>query len=330
MLPEEVLHLICPMHLLLEPSGHIRQAGPTLHKISPEPLEGAPFLEVFEVFRPRAVTCMKQLLQTEGRKIRLRLRGGVRTQLYGVLVADGRGGAVVNLSFGIHVMSAVRDYALTSSDFAPTDLAVEMLYLVEAKSAAMDASRNLNTRLQGAMVAAEERAFTDTLTGLRNRRALDTVLERFKRGREPFSLMHIDLDFFKQVNDTLGHAAGDLVLRHVARIMTEVIRKEDTAVRVGGDEFLIVFSGLMQAERLGRIARDLIRRIEEPVSYDGQACRVSASIGIATGTGGIDNPDELLEQADMALYASKRAGRAQFHFFGEAPVEGGPAQMAGK
>ncbi|WP_043136674.1 GGDEF domain-containing protein [Mameliella alba] len=330
MLPEEILHLICPMHLLLEPSGHIRQAGPTLHKISPDPLEGARFLEVFEVFRPRAVTCMKQLLQTEGRKIRLRLRGGVRTQLYGVLVANGQGGAVVNLSFGIHVMSAVRDYALTSSDFAPTDLAVEMLYLVEAKSAAMDASRNLNTRLQGAMVAAEERAFTDTLTGLRNRRALDAVLERFKRGREPFALMHIDLDFFKQVNDTLGHAAGDLVLRHVARIMTDVIRKDDTAVRVGGDEFLIVFGGLMRSERLGEIAADLIDRIEEPVSYDGRECRVSASIGIATASSGIDNPDELLEQADMALYASKRAGRAQFRFFGEAPAEGGPAQMAGK
>ncbi|MBV6637861.1 MAG: diguanylate cyclase [Mameliella sp.] len=329
-LPEEILHLICPMHLLLEPSGHIRQAGPTLHKISPEPLEGARFLEVFEVFRPRAVTCMKQLLQTEGRKIRLRLRGGVRTQLYGVLVANGQGGAVVNLSFGIHVMSAVRDYALTSSDFAPTDLAVEMLYLVEAKSAAMDASRNLNTRLQGAMVAAEERAFTDTLTGLRNRRALDAVLERFKRGREPFALMHIDLDFFKQVNDTLGHAAGDLVLRHVARIMTDVIRKDDTAVRVGGDEFLIVFGGLMRPERLGEIAADLIDRIEEPVSYDGRECRVSASIGIATASGGIDNPDELLEQADMALYASKRAGRAQFRFFGEASAEGGPTQMAGK
>ncbi|WP_421905011.1 GGDEF domain-containing protein [Mameliella sp.] len=329
-LPEEILHLICPMHLLLEPSGHIRQAGPTLHKISPEPLEGALFLEVFEVFRPRAVTCMKQLLQTEGRKIRLRLRGGVRTQLYGVLVADGQGGAVINLSFGIHVMSAVRDYALTSSDFAPTDLAVEMLYLVEAKSAAMDASRNLNTRLQGAMVAAEERAYTDTLTGLRNRRALDAVLERFKRGREPFSLMHIDLDFFKQVNDTLGHAAGDLVLRHVARIMTDVIRKDDTAVRVGGDEFLIVFGGSMQPERLGEIAGDLIDRIEQPVSYDGRECRVSASIGIATAGGGIDNPDELLEQADMALYASKRAGRAQFCFFGQGPAGEGPTKVASK
>ncbi|MBV7394122.1 GGDEF domain-containing protein [Mameliella sediminis] len=330
MLPEEILHLICPMHLVLEPTGHIRQAGPTLHKISPDRLEGAHVLEVFEVFRPRAVTTMEQLLQTEGRKIRLRLRGGVKTQLYGILVGDGQGGAVVNLSFGIHVMSAVRDYALTNSDFAATDLAMEMLYLVEAKSAAMDASRSLNTRLQGAMVAAEERAFTDTLTGLRNRRALDAILERFKRSGDPFSLMHIDLDFFKQVNDTLGHAAGDLVLRQVARVMTDVIRKDDTAVRVGGDEFLIVFGGLVQPQRLADIAENLIRRIEEPVSYEGQPCRISASIGISMSDGGPCDPAELLEQADMALYASKRAGRAQFGFFTQAPQAGDPARVAGK
>ncbi|WP_323771561.1 GGDEF domain-containing protein [Antarctobacter sp.] len=329
-LPEEILHLICPMHLVLEPTGHIRQAGPTLHKISPERIEGARFLEIFEVFRPRAVASMEQLLQTEGRKIRLRLRGGVRTPLYGVLVSDGQGGAIINLSFGIHVLSAVRDYALTSSDFAPTDLAIEMLYLVEAKSAAMDASRSLNTRLQGAMVAAEQRAFTDTLTGLGNRRALDAVLERLKRGGSPFSLMHIDLDHFKQVNDTLGHAAGDQVLRHVARVMTDVVRQDDIAVRVGGDEFMIIFGRLDVPDRLSEIAGRLIRRIEEPVTYDGQTCQVSASIGIAVAEGAIDDPAELVEQADMALYASKRAGRAQYRFFAGTPEEDNPAKVASK
>lgn len=330
MLPEEILHLICPMHLVLEPSGHIRQAGPTLHKIGPDRLEGLHFLDVFEVFRPRAVSNMEQLLQTGGRKIRMRLRGGVHTPLYGVLVSNGQGGAVLNLSFGIHVLSAVRDYALTSSDFAPTDLAIEMLYLVEAKSAAMDASRSLNTRLQGAMVAAEERAFTDTLTGLRNRRALDAVLERFKRTGQPFSIMHIDLDLFKQVNDTLGHAAGDQVLRHVARVMTDVVRQDDTAVRVGGDEFVIVFGKLVQTQRLAEVAERLIGRIEEPISYDGQVCKVSASIGIAVAEGPVGDPAELIEQADMALYASKRAGRAQHSFYGETGRSDNPVQLATK
>lgn len=326
--PEEILHLLCPMHAVLEPTGHIRQAGPTLHKLSSGRLEGTPFLEVFEVYRPRAVGSMEQLLQTAGRKLHLRLRDGVRTQLKGVLVPDGRGGAVINLSFGIAVVDAVRDYALTSTDFAPTDLAVEMLYLVEAKSAAMESSRALNTRLQGAMVAAEERAFTDTLTGLRNRRALDTVLDRLRRGGDSFALMHLDLDFFKQVNDRLGHAAGDLVLRQVARVMTDVTRKEDTAARVGGDEFVIVFGNLTDRGRLAEIAARLIQRIEEPVLYEGRECKVSASVGISVSNGPCADPAELLEQADMALYVSKRAGRAQFRFFeGDAP-EGKGTQVA--
>lgn len=325
-LSDEILNVICPMHAVLGLGGHIRQAGPTLHKLTPRRLEGAHFLDVFEVYRPRAVVCMGQLLQTEGRKMRLRLRDGLRTQMNGVLVADGRGGAVVNLSFGIHVVDAVRDYALTSTDFAPTDLAVEMLYLVEAKSAAMDASRSLNTRLQGAMVAAEERAFTDTLTGLRNRRALDTVLDRIRRSGEGFALMHIDLDFFKQVNDSLGHAAGDMVLRHVGRILTEITRKEDTAVRVGGDEFVIVLGRPVPPDILAEIAERIIRRIEEPLTHDGRVCTVSASIGIARSPGAGDDPDALLGQADAALYDSKRGGRGRYSFYQAADQEYGGAK----
>ncbi len=329
-LPEEMLHLLCPMHAVLEDTGHIRQAGPTLHKLGSTRLEGARFLEVFEVYRPRAVGNMEQLLQTAGRKLHLRLRHGVRTQLKGILVPDGQGGAVINLSFGIGVVDAVRDYALTSTDFAPTDLAVEMLYLVEAKSAAMESSRALNTRLQGAMVAAEERAFTDTLTGLRNRRALDTVLDRLRRAGHGFALMHLDLDFFKQVNDTLGHAAGDQVLRHVARVMSEVTRKDDTAARVGGDEFVIVFGSLTNRSRLAEIASRLIRRIEEPILHEGRKCQVSASIGIAIANRHCEDSAELLEQADVALYVSKRAGRAQYRFFSGGDAKEGASQVASR
>jgi diguanylate cyclase (GGDEF)-like protein len=330
MVPEEILHLICPMHAILEPNGCIRQAGPTLHKLSPEQLEGARFLEVFEVYRPRAVHSMVQLLQTEGRKIRLRLRGGVRTPLNGVLVSNSAGGAVINLSFGHNVVNAVRDYALTSTDFAPTDLAVEMLYLVEAKSAAMESSRQLNTRLQGAMVAAEERAFTDTLTGLGNRRALDAVLERLRRSQDVFSVMHLDLDFFKQVNDTMGHAAGDQVLRHVARVMTDITRKDDTAARVGGDEFVIIFGNLTNQNRLAKIAGRLIRRIEEPVKFEDRQCTVSASIGVAISDGKDVDPAEILERGDVALYASKRAGRSQYMFHSDEVADSDAPKVANK
>lgn len=329
-LPEEMLHQLCPMHAVLTPTGHIRQAGPTLHKLTDTPLEGARFLEVFEVYRPRRVANMAQLLQTGGRKLHLRLRDGIRSQLKGILVADGRGGAVVNLSFGISVRDAVRDYALTNTDFAPTDLAIEMLYLVEAKSAAMAASRNLNTRLQGAMVAAEERAYTDTLTGLRNRRSLESLLERLKRQGQSYALMHLDLDFFKQVNDSLGHAAGDHVLRHVARIMMEQIRQDDAAMRIGGDEFVLVFPGLTRRSRLEDIAARLISRVEEPICYDGHPCHVSLSIGIALALPRDLGADVVMERADTALYASKRAGRAQYSFFDEADESHSESRIAGE
>lgn len=313
--PEEMLHNLMPMHAVLDTTGRIRQAGPTLHKLSEDRLEGARFLDVFEVYRPRAVTGMAQLLLAGGRKLHIRLRKGLRTPLTGILVADGRGGAIVNLSFGIKTVDAVRDYALTSTDFAPTDLAIEMLYLVEAKTAAMESSRSLNTKLQGAMVAAEKRAYTDTLTGLHNRRAMDAVLERQVRSGEPFSVMHMDLDFFKQVNDTLGHGAGDHVLRHVARIMTEETRGDDTVARVGGDEFVIVFPNLTARRRLAELATRIVERIERPIPYDNRSCRISVSIGIVVSDGLHPDPVALIEQADQALYAAKHAGRAQFRFY---------------
>ena len=315
MLPIVTLHNLMPMHVILDPTGHIIQAGPTIHKLHDAPIEGGRFLEIFEIYRPRAISGMEQLLQNEGRKLHLRLRHGARTPLKGILVRDGRKGAVINLSFGIKMVDAVRDYALTSTDFAPTDLAIEMLYLVEAKTAAMESWRSLNTRLQGAMVAAEERAFTDPLTGLRNRRAMDAVLERQNRSGRPYSLMHIDLDFFKQVNDTMGHAAGDHVLRQAARIMLDATRKGDTVARVGGDEFIIAFPDLIARGRLAELAQKMITRLKEPIPYEGRDCLVSASIGIATCNGISCNPAVLIEQADKALYASKRAGRAQFRFF---------------
>ncbi|WP_425072247.1 GGDEF domain-containing protein [Sagittula sp. S175] len=314
-IPEEALHALCPMHAVLGPHGHIRQAGSTLHKLSDVPLEGARFLEVFEVYRPRAVGSMAGLLQTQGRKLHLRLREGRRTALKGMVVATGDGGAVVNLSFGIGLRDGVRDFALTSTDFAPTDIAIEMLWLMEAKSAAMDASRSLNTRLKGAMTVAEERAFTDALTGLRNRRALDATMERITRQGQPYSLMHLDLDLFKQVNDTMGHAAGDAVLRQVSRIMLEETRRDDTAARVGGDEFVIVCANLVRPSRLAELAERLIRRIEEPIPFGDAECKISVSIGIAIVDGVALSAAEVIDRADVALYASKRAGRARFSFY---------------
>ncbi len=313
------------MHVLLDATGHVTAVGPTLQKLRPGvAMVGQRFLELFELTRPRAVTNMADLLGHAGAKLHLQLRDTPRTSLKGVAVATGQG-AIVNLSFGISVLDAVRDYALTNSDFAATDLTIELLYLVEAKSAAMEASRTLNQRLQGAKIAAEEQAFTDTLTGLKNRRAMEHVLSRMAAGSEPFALMNLDLDFFKTVNDTMGHAAGDHVLQIAARIMVEETRDQDMVARVGGDEFVLMFGGLRDKRRLGGIARRLIARLQETVPFEGQRCNISASIGtVLSGQSRGRDPGDLLHKADLALYASKRAGRGR-HSFYEDSLGDGPA-----
>jgi len=222
----------------------------------------------------------------------------------------------MNLSFGISVIDAVQEYKLTSADFAATDLTIEMLYLVEAKSAAMEASRKLNLRLQGAKIAAEEQAYTDTLTGLKNRRAIEHVLGRSFDWGTPFALMQVDLDWFKTVNDTLGHAAGDHVLQTVAKVLVEETRDKDTVARIGGDEFLIMLPDTHDPEVIEAIAGRIIRCLTEPIPYQGDLCRISASIGTALFEPGQSvSVEEVVHMADVALYASKRAGRSQHSFF---------------
>jgi len=236
------------------------------------------------------------------------LKGGM------VFMKDGT--SIVNLSFGISILDGVRDYALTNADFAATDLAIEMLYLVEAKTAAMDASRKLNLRLQGAKTVAEEQAATDTLTGLRNRRALDQVLEGLILADTAFAVMHIDLDYFKAVNDTLGHAAGDHVLQLVAATMVEETRSSDTVARVGGDEFTVVLPNVRDIDTLERIGRRIIKRIETPIPFGEDVCKISASIGtVWIQTSKFSTRKRVLENADLALYASKNKGRAQQTFY---------------
>ncbi len=317
------LDVLCPMHLHLDAEGRILHAGPTLEKLCDAPLVGQAFASVFQIERPRAIRSVAQMMQTGGQKLHLRLQAAPHTGLKGALAPHPLGqGALMDLSFGISILDAVRDFRLTSADFAPTDLTIEMLYLVEAKSAAMDASRSLNARLQDAMMRAEEQAYTDALTGLKNRRAFDQMLAHILGAQQDFTLMHLDLDFFKQVNDTLGHAAGDHVLQEVARVMQEETRGDDIVARVGGDEFILIFPGLVNRKRLSDVAQRLIARIEVPIPFEDQIARISASGGLVRSVDyAAPDADRLIGDADAALYASKEAGRGRYTFHLDLPMQ---------
>lgn len=331
---------LMPMYLRLSASGHVLAAGPTLTRLCAGADEaglagseltgtglteaggdggsilGLRFLELFDIRKPQRVDSLSGLRRLAGQRLHLALRRAPRTALRGIAVPlTGGEGMLVNLSFGISAAEAVREHALTHADFAPTDLTVELLYLTEVKAAVMAELAALNRRLREAQATAEAQALSDALTGLANRRALDQALARAVAGGTDFTLLHLDLDLFKAVNDTFGHAAGDKVLIHVASVLRSVLRKHDVAARVGGDEFVLILRGTVGRDQIAQLATRLIAGIEAPVPFEGKACRVSASIGVTQSClYDHPDPDRMLSDADSALYASKRQGRARCSF----------------
>jgi diguanylate cyclase (GGDEF)-like protein len=308
----DLMALLRPLHVCVGRTGHIVQSGTGLAKMGSGDLEGQRFLEVFEIMRPTTPHDMAGLRAMAGQVVRLRLRSQSDIILRALVIDDLAGGAILDLSFGIAVVDAVQRFGLTAQDFSPGDLAVELLFLQEAKSSAMAASFSLNSRLNGARLAAETEALTDGLTGLHNRRALNGALSRLALSDTGYAILHIDLDRFKEVNDTLGHAAGDAILRTVAAIMRSQTRQDDLLVRTGGDEFVIICPGLTDLSRLKDLSNTLISQISEPVVTEGREARIGASIGIALrATDTRIDPDILMERADIALFAAKRTGRGR-------------------
>lgn len=162
-------------------------------------------------------------------------------------------------------------------------------------------------------------AMFDSLTGLANRAAmsklLDTTLSTFKQQKRTCAVLLLDLDRFKQVNDTLGHPAGDQLLKHVALRLTRAVDKRGTVSRIGGDEFQILLPDCDDRGRLGALADNIIASLSQPYSIEGSRCIIGASIGIAISPFDGMESEDLIRGADLALYAAKGGGRGRFRFF---------------
>lgn len=181
-------------------------------------------------------------------------------------------------------------------------------------------ARNVDRRKELEAQLAKD-ATHDALTGLFNRAAfmvaIDRAIARHARTARPLGLMFVDLDRFKQVNDTLGHAAGDTLLIEVARRIEGCVRKADTVARLGGDEFVVLCEDLDTHERLVEIAERIVAVVEERFAIGDREAFVGASIGIAFAQPG-QTSGELMRDADVAVYRAKREGRARVEQFDDA------------
>jgi diguanylate cyclase (GGDEF)-like protein len=185
-----------------------------------------------------------------------------------------------------------------------------------------DISKRVEAEAGIARMAAE-----DPLTGLPNRRVFRATLDAMSRdsaaseiGAE-FSVLFLDLDRFKVVNDTLGHRVGDVLLQEVATRLRGALTQSDVLARLGGDEFAIVVTSARSREAVGDLARYLTDLISQPYEIDGRRILSSVSIGIAVGRVDGNTADELLMAADLALYAVKAVARGGFRFYQKAMNE---------
>ncbi|WP_242776798.1 EAL domain-containing protein [Sphingopyxis sp. YF1] len=162
-------------------------------------------------------------------------------------------------------------------------------------------------------------ALYDSLTGLANRfnisRRLDTTLTTFAPQQRSCAIMLIDLDRFKQVNDTLGHPAGDALLRQVAERLLKIVGDKEMVSRLGGDEFQVILADQDDRGKLGDMASDIIASLSQPYSVEGSRCIIGASVGVAIAPFDGMTSEDLVRNADLALYAAKGNGRGRFRFY---------------
>lgn len=159
----------------------------------------------------------------------------------------------------------------------------------------------------------------DALTGLPNRALIheyaDHLLSQARRGGGRVAVVFVDLDHFKPINDTHGHDAGDAVLKEVARRLADCVRGEDFVGRLGGDEFLAVLSHIHHADNAARVASHALRQLDQPIRFGDLSLQVSPSIGLAVSPEDGDTVEELIKNADTAMYHAKQMGRNNYQFF---------------
>jgi diguanylate cyclase (GGDEF)-like protein len=198
----------------------------------------------------------------------------------------------------------------------------ELQALVDERTAELE---QRSDELRASQRQLEQIAYNDPLTGLPNRRLFETELNRrvavARREGNPFTLLLIDLDGFKGINDTLGHDAGDALLVTTAMRLTHAVREADRVARLGGDEFAILLEQPGELAAVESIAKRILASLAEPVPFKEHVMKVTASIGSAQCPNQAPDIAALYKCADIALYDAKRGGRNMWCWYGRPPTK---------
>lgn len=209
----------------------------------------------------------------------------------------------------------------TIRDHARPTLLISLVVITLLCGLVFEHVRHVAVNLAQREAAARSSALHDMLTSLPNRvyfeRRLDQELTRLSRTNEGLALMFIDLDRFKEVNDTHGHSGGDQLIRQTAQRLSNTLRGADTAARFGGDEFAVIQVGLKSIRDAESLARRLLEELRQPFLINGSAVQIGASIGIVMSPAHGRNREDLMRLADLALYRAKNEGKNRFAFFNE-------------
>ncbi|MDX5371382.1 MAG: GGDEF domain-containing protein [Pseudomonadaceae bacterium] len=217
------------------------------------------------------------------------------------------------------INQAVRQFASERrSSPLPVQRKDELGELARSVEQMQEEIRDQLEALDQGRVALEHLARHDALTGLPNRRMfferLEHALASARRNAHPLAVLFVDLDHFKQLNDSLGHSIGDRVLQAVANLLRSTTRESDTVARLGGDEFVVLLEQMDDPHQVISVLHKLHERFQLPMLLDGHEVRVQASIGVSLFPRDGDDIESLLQQADRAMYAAKNAGRNTYNF----------------
>ena len=303
--------VVMPMHLVVDADGQIIGAGPVMQRLLGNARYFHDILATDQLLVGTENSADPLAELRRNRRATLRVRGQDELVLRGHGVALAGDLLLLNFGFGMSLPQAIKLLSLTETDFSPSSNVIELLFMYEASQAILGEISSANEALENARREAERMSVTDPLTGLLNRRGFEIEFRKLVHSGNTHQLAvaALDLDLFKHVNDSFGHAAGDEVLLAVADAMRSGVRRGDIVARAGGDEFLLLFSCYDSVGDLVGILDRIIERIKQPIPLEDGIAKLSGSVGVSTFSAGAETDiTTLLSRADAALYRAKSVG----------------------